>query len=72
MSSNQNEKDKGPSAEGHLISASSFNEMVFSPKQEDIILEVKDEKSRKSIGLQRKALEGCIINGKSARCLSKN
>lgn len=72
MSDNQSAKDRDPSVEGHLISASSFNEMVFSPKQEDLMLEVKDEKLDQSIGLQQEALEGCIINRKSARCLSKN
>ena len=46
--------------------------MVFSPKQEDIMLELKDEKLDKSTGLQRKGLEGCIINRKSASCLSRN
>jgi hypothetical protein len=73
MSSDKYKQDKEPSADGHLISASSFNEMVFSPKQEDIMLDVKQDQPDKSSGLQREVVkESCILNRKSARCLSKN
>jgi hypothetical protein len=48
--------------------------MVFSPKQEDVMLDVKDDKvNKRSVEQQRvEVRESYLLNRKSVRCLSNN
>jgi hypothetical protein len=68
----ENNKLRGVKGDGtQHLSASSFPSMVFSPSNEDRLQDL-DANLNRELDQQHVVREGCILNRKSVRCLSRN